>query len=71
MCPMLSLDRLLRAGAFPKSYEAPTGFLLGPEDELEITVWGNKDLTRVTASAARWTDFHADHWRCASGRSHS
>ena len=33
----------------PKSYESPTGFLLGPEDELEITVWGNKDLTRVTA----------------------
>ncbi len=32
----------------PKSYEAPTGFLLGPEDVLEITVWGNKDLTRVT-----------------------
>ena len=33
----------------PKAYEAPTGFLLGPEDELEITVWGNKDLTRITA----------------------
>jgi polysaccharide export outer membrane protein len=33
----------------PKSYEAPTGFLLGPEDELEITVWGNKDLTRLTS----------------------
>src|SRR5687767_6909218 len=32
----------------PKSYEAPTGFLLGPEDVLEITVWGNKDLTRIT-----------------------
>jgi polysaccharide biosynthesis/export protein len=31
-----------------KTYEAPTGFLLGPEDELEITVWGNKDLTRAT-----------------------
>ena len=27
----------------------PPAFLLGPEDELEITVWGNKDLTRVTA----------------------
>jgi polysaccharide export outer membrane protein len=33
----------------PKPYEAPSGFLLGPEDELEITVWGNKDLTRITA----------------------
>ncbi len=45
---------LFMAGCFgpdltPKAYEAPTGFLLGPEDELEITVWGNKDLTRVTA----------------------
>ena len=45
---------LLLGGCFgpdltPKAYEAPTGFLLGPEDELEITVWGNKDLTRVTA----------------------
>src|SRR6476620_12205650 len=45
---------LLLGGCFgpdltPKAYEAPTGFLLGAEDELEITVWGNKDLTRVTA----------------------
>jgi len=44
---------LLVAGCFTpevtnKTYEAPTGFLLGPEDELEITVWGNKDLTRAT-----------------------
>jgi polysaccharide export outer membrane protein len=35
-------------GISSKVYEAPTGFLLGPEDELEITVWGNKDLTRAT-----------------------
>ena len=41
--------RLLWSHLTPKAYEAPTGFLLGPEDELEITVWGNKDLTRVTA----------------------
>ncbi len=45
---------LLLGGCFgpdlaPKAYEAPTGFLLGPEDELEITVWGNKDLTRLTS----------------------
>ncbi len=45
---------LLVSGCFgpnvtPKAYEEPTGFLLGPEDELEITVWGNKELTRVTA----------------------
>jgi polysaccharide biosynthesis/export protein len=44
---------LLQAGCFSpaveKAYEAPSGFLLGPEDELEITVWGNKDLTRLTA----------------------
>ena len=29
-------------------YEAPNGFLLGPEDELEITVWKNLDLSRTT-----------------------
>jgi polysaccharide biosynthesis/export protein len=44
---------LFQAGCFSsvveKEYDAPAGFLLGPEDELEITVWGNKDLTRVTA----------------------
>lgn len=44
---------LLLGGCFePKlssiNFESPTGFLLGPEDELEITVWGNKDLTRAT-----------------------
>lgn len=32
-----------------RDYEAPTGFLLGPEDVLEITVWKNADLSRVTA----------------------
>ncbi len=32
----------------PKEYESPTGFLLGPEDELEITVWKNLELSRVT-----------------------
>ncbi len=31
----------------PKDYEAPNGFLLGPEDELEITVWKNQDLSRT------------------------
>ena len=51
---ILSMCLLLVAGCFtpavsPKAYEAPSGFLLGPEDELEITVWGNKDLTRITA----------------------
>ena len=29
-------------------YDAPEGFLLGPEDELEITVWKNLDLSRIT-----------------------
>ena len=29
-------------------YNAPAGFLLGPEDELEITVWKNQELSRVT-----------------------
>ena len=32
-----------------REYEAPAGFLLGPEDVLEITVWKNPDLSRVTA----------------------
>ena len=32
----------------PMVYEAPAGFLLGPEDELEITVWKNQDLSRTT-----------------------
>ena len=32
----------------PNQYDAPTGFLLGPEDELEITVWKNLELSRVT-----------------------
>jgi polysaccharide export outer membrane protein len=49
MCPILFLGGCFNPELSPKSYEAPTGFLLGPEDELEITVWGNKDLTRVTA----------------------
>lgn len=32
-----------------RTYETPAGFLLGPEDLLEITVWKNPDLSRVTA----------------------
>ena len=32
-----------------REYEAPGGFLLGPEDVLEITVWKNPDLSRTTA----------------------
>lgn len=32
-----------------REYEAPAGFLLGPEDVLEITVWKNPDLSRITA----------------------
>ena len=49
MCFPFALAGCFGPELSPKSYEAPTGFLLGPEDELEITVWGNKDLTRVTA----------------------
>jgi polysaccharide biosynthesis/export protein len=33
----------------PREYDAPAGFLLGPEDELEITVWKNLELSRITA----------------------
>jgi polysaccharide export outer membrane protein len=32
-----------------REYDAPGGFLLGPEDVLEITVWKNPDLSRTTA----------------------
>jgi polysaccharide export outer membrane protein len=32
-----------------REYETPAGFLLGPEDVLDITVWKNADLSRVTA----------------------
>jgi polysaccharide export outer membrane protein len=49
MCFMWSVTGCFGPVLAPKAYEAPTGFLLGPEDELEITVWGNKDLTRITA----------------------
>jgi len=45
---MLLLTACVGPELSPKSYEAPIGFLLGPEDVLEITVWGNKELTRVT-----------------------
>jgi polysaccharide export outer membrane protein len=31
-----------------REYEKPAGFLLGPEDVLEITVWKNSDLSRTT-----------------------
>ena len=36
-----------RAPVTVKEYEAPGGFLLGPEDELEITVWKNLELSRT------------------------
>jgi len=49
MCFIWSVTGCFGPVLAPKAYEAPTGFLLGPEDELEITVWGNKDLTRITA----------------------
>ena len=49
---LLLCSMLLQAGCFTPTkaltYDVPAGFLLGPEDELEITVWGNKDLTRIT-----------------------
>ena len=48
MCLTLSVAGCFAPQISTKTYEAPTGFLLGPEDELEITVWGNKDLTRAT-----------------------
>ena len=48
----LLCSMLFQAGCFapvtPKEYDAPVGFLLGPEDELEITVWKNLELSRIT-----------------------
>lgn len=32
-----------------RDYDAPSGFMLGPEDVLEVTVWKNADLSRTTA----------------------
>ena len=32
-----------------RDYDAPSGFMLGPEDVLEIAVWKNADLSRTTA----------------------
>ena len=48
----LLCSMLFQAGCYgtlpPKEYDAPAGFLLGPEDELEITVWKNLELSRTT-----------------------
>jgi len=49
----LLCSMLFQAGCFEsvtqKEYDAPAAFLLGPEDELEITVWKNMELSRTTA----------------------
>ena len=52
---LLLCSLLLQAGCLGPAtpvesvgYDAPAGFLLGPEDELEITVWKNQELSRVT-----------------------
>ena len=47
LCSMLSQAGCL-GPVTTKVYDAPAGFLLGPEDELEITVWKNQDLSRIT-----------------------
>lgn len=31
---------------YPVDYTAPTGFLLGPEDVVTVTVWRNQDLSK-------------------------
>jgi polysaccharide biosynthesis/export protein len=46
LCSMLSQTGCL-GPVTTKVYDAPAGFLLGPEDELEITVWKNQDLSRI------------------------
>ena len=49
---LMLCSMLFQAGCFGtvplKEYDAPSGFLLGPEDELEITVWKNLELSRIT-----------------------
>ena len=47
LCSMLSQAGCL-GPVTTKVSDAPAGFLLGPEDELEITVWKNQDLSRIT-----------------------
>ena len=48
LCSMLFQAGCPAATMPLKQYDAPAGFLLGPEDELEITVWKNLDLSRIT-----------------------
>lgn len=50
LCSMLTQSGCLQSATpmVPTDYEAPAGFLLGPEDELEITVWKNQELSRLT-----------------------
>jgi polysaccharide export outer membrane protein len=48
LCATLFVAGCFETKIAPHVYETPNGFLLGPEDVLEITVWGNKELTRTT-----------------------
>jgi polysaccharide export outer membrane protein len=51
LCAMLSQSGC-PTPVVPKEYQhydTHAGFLLGPEDLLEITVWKNPDLSRITA----------------------
>ena len=47
LCSMLFQSGCL-VPATQMEYGSPAGFLLGPEDELEITVWKNQELSRIT-----------------------
>ena len=51
---LLLCSMLFQAGCFGPTtpmgyteYDAPAEFLLGPEDELEITVWKNAELSKI------------------------
>ena len=50
LCSLLSQGGCFKPAppAEYKEYDAPVGFLLGPEDEIEITVWKNQELSRIT-----------------------
>lgn len=48
LCVLASLAGCASTEIIERTYPAPSGFLLGPEDVVEITVWKNQDLSRST-----------------------
>lgn len=46
---VLGLSGCISREVAERTYPTPSGFLLGPEDVLDITVWKNQDLSKSTA----------------------